>query len=469
MKILLLLFLASPAWACRFDSEDLPLPDNSIVKIHSSVCGASSSWRGTGTLIQANGKAYVLTSDHVVLHGNSWEDQEKVQEKVQEICHTVWNPVIGAMKAKYLTSDWEMGLALLEVPDVEGKSFLKPEQLTCESYPLSHDLMVMGYPADSEILMEDGKGRLIHNSTIPSFLYGVPHMGRIDGTSGEFGMSGGIAAEVTLRGLRTPIGIVSHQVVRGGRPDEVNRNRILFIPITAARDWLLRYFANPEGFQPRFFQDIGVQVDGAAWAVQAGKLFFHLQCYGHGPRPCNVIIGHRPDAVAIEYQEQESWMKQLVDKFEKDRELRSVFIFGNREGMVQNAYVDANYAGLTDFLRRTAKNPVLAALRDLAWVPEKELPPLAERLGAWIRENEKAGTSGLLTSLKAAHFFVSRLENSGDDFRRWDHLNERDFLQLLESYPSDWKALKESEAKKLRRIVEELRKVYLKYLVYTGE
>ena len=127
-----------------------------------------------------NGKAYVLTSDHVVLHDDDG------------FCHSVWNPTLGKQKAHYLASDWGIGLALLAVPDVKpGPGWADVRNLLAQLTKKADSVIVTGFPYDADGLVQDAKGA-IRDPGDPRPIFALDDtLISIEGAHGEFGMSGG--------------------------------------------------------------------------------------------------------------------------------------------------------------------------------------------------------------------------------------------------------------------------------------
>jgi hypothetical protein len=223
--------------------------ESRVVKIVSARCGDTREFRGSGLLFQDSGRAYVLTSDHVVLHSNDG------------YCHSA-----GSEEAEYLTSEWGLGLALLKLP--KGKpdsSWLTLADLAGQPVAKGEKLVVTGFPFGSFTLVEDGRGEVLLPAS-PSQLFAlIPTLIETIGAHGEFGMSGG---PVFTAGGKFA-GVLSHQKLT---PD----NHLLVVDAKKAGAWAASYFADPKKYLPWFFQGADAQLMQNPEHVWSGNVLFHF-------------------------------------------------------------------------------------------------------------------------------------------------------------------------------------------------
>lgn len=255
-------------------------PAQEVVKVSSRYCGIGELvFAGTGILFEESGHHYVLTSEHVLLHGNAG------------ICHSVRNGAIGTRRAELKIADWGMGLALLEIP---GTLPFRPRGLA-EGLPergirAGEAVMMAGFPWESPSLFIDTHGSILQPGSSRHLMPSVASLIELEGAHGEFGMSGG---PVYAEDGASVIGILSHQYLslvpgQKTRVGELNQplpviaNNLLVIPAPAVREWLIGYFADPERFLPGFVKDPAEQIERKE-AVYAAGLRFEARASGATP------------------------------------------------------------------------------------------------------------------------------------------------------------------------------------------
>lgn len=214
--------------------------EESIVKTRSSRCTGGSALRGSGTLFWQNGKAYVLSSDHVILHGN------------KDFCHFVNIPKLKReFKAKFLASEWGLGLALLSVDELnQPLAGLQWADLKFnEELEPGRHVVSYGFPSTTEELSIDYDGSIASTQIEKPFYVLLRKMVHVTGANGEFGMSGGACFENTGAKPRF-VGVLSHQKL----DPSGTSNELFIIPAKVAVNWLERYFNSPENFKIYFFE-----------------------------------------------------------------------------------------------------------------------------------------------------------------------------------------------------------------------
>lgn len=174
-------------------------PADSVVKIRSYYKSAALQPRvGSGLLIKFKGKRFVLTSDHIVYHGE------------KSFTHEVLDSEGHAGKLKFLLSDAGKGFALLSfVEHEEDFLFFDFDNALRDVASDDEEISLMGFPADSDGLLVDSKA-IIQSTRFPSALFvELETLIKVKSGHGEFGMSGGAA--FSKKG--TYRGILSHQIV----------------------------------------------------------------------------------------------------------------------------------------------------------------------------------------------------------------------------------------------------------------
>lgn len=245
-----------------------------IVKLASNECDSEKPpFLGSALLFERAGKTYALTSDHVVLHGR------------EGYCHSVSNSAIGSAPAKFLAADWGNGLALLEVPELPPAPELPSlTDLQGGEGQAMDRVQVMGFPADSEMLVHDQRGRIFDPKKERKLFALIPSLIELENAHGEFGMSGGPVFH--QNGLF--LGVLSHQVLVPNEHGEETAeeltpeslspdNHLVIIPAQVAYAWVSEYFRDPVGFKVIFHQGPGAQ-QTKLLQFSSGSLFYVAYC-----------------------------------------------------------------------------------------------------------------------------------------------------------------------------------------------
>jgi hypothetical protein len=236
-----------------------PIPTSAAVKTVSTSTSQGQTFNGSGLLFQRGGTVYVLTSDHVILHGTDG------------YVHKVSSAAIGTTTVSLLFADWGYGLALLRADHVAPTAGIPTfEDLRPDAATQGESVTLVGFPAEATTPIEDHRGH-VDNPLFPSPLFvSIPNLIQVSGAQGEFGMSGGPLFSAPGRFL----GMLSHQIVtQGGTPV----NELLILPGAALYDWLSRYFANPQGFQSPFSEPPQLQFDGGDQVYAGDQWFMYLE------------------------------------------------------------------------------------------------------------------------------------------------------------------------------------------------
>ncbi|NUM87827.1 MAG: trypsin-like peptidase domain-containing protein [Bdellovibrionales bacterium] len=225
-KALITVLLASPLAAGASPS---------VVKVMSHRCGQTRGMKyGSGTLVKERGGVYVITSDHVVYHG----------DKDQGICHRV------------LADGKEHPVQLLAANSFKGLALLKParENARLSELALSMDgkttesdfAQLAGYPAASRAAIADRNAQVLSSASDRKILPQVSSVVEVKGHS-EYGMSGGAlldnggryAGLISHQYLRMRLGAPSSLHIREEGSSEKGQELIaLVIPGAVVREWM---------------------------------------------------------------------------------------------------------------------------------------------------------------------------------------------------------------------------------------
>lgn len=234
--------------------------EDSIVKTRSSRCEGGTTFQGSGTLFWHESKAYVLTSDHVVLHSN------------QGFCHWIFIPKLGKeIKATFLVSEWGNGLALLSVGELTDSSIgLAFNELAPQTLKAGRRVSSFGFPVGTEELSKDTTGIMENPSLEKPFYVLFKNLVHITGANAEFGMSGG--ASFTQDSSHF-VGVLSHQKL-----DPLSTaNELFVIPAEIAHEWVGRYLKSPSTFKIHFLEHAEGQLFPELMLLSEGFVFHSVE------------------------------------------------------------------------------------------------------------------------------------------------------------------------------------------------
>ncbi len=266
-----------------------------VVKVKSRTCSARTELEGSGNLISIKDKIYVLTSDHVVLHGT----------KADGVCSSV------ALNGQELTLELQaanflLGTALLEVlhPNAAAKKAALPVQnLISDMSEVGGFGALTGVPALSDTAVVDNSGQILSTNGTRHVLPLVTSWIEVRGHS-EFGMSGG--ALVTESGKMA--GLISHQYLKlnlgtastiheydaEGAGGEIVA---LVIPGSLISKWIDSALAHAPGSDVRL--DADMQKRGILSAVFEGIRFTGHRCKSGGASIGGEGVGIGGEGVGI--------------------------------------------------------------------------------------------------------------------------------------------------------------------------
>ncbi len=263
-SLLLLLLILFPAGSALGESVG-----SNVVKIVSGIRGDPRPMQGSGLYFTRNvgGKlrGFVVTSDHVVFHGNPAPDGRG------GYFHSIWREGPEGWReerGRYLTSEAGYGLALMEVlhdSPIKVAWPLPPPMELKEGM----EVWVSGYPYSSRTLLAGFYGSRVESARSTHQFFPLdPPLVEISGARGEFGMSG---CPVDNRYGEELVGILSHRVVTIDRSDRPPREwtngqpieiRLLAISGKVVVDWVDEYFKSPETYRPFYWTSPGNQTEG---------------------------------------------------------------------------------------------------------------------------------------------------------------------------------------------------------------
>lgn len=421
------------------------LPDF-VVKIESGLCQDPNPFHGSGLLIGQNGKAFVITSDHVVVH--NYQDPT---------CHQITNELFGKHRASFDVAEWGNGLALLEVPDLKPDATwptiadLKP----LEQVSPGEGATVAGFPADSDSLIIDKRGAIAALDAELPFFAQVPRLLEIKGAHGEFGMSGGIA--YNNQGY---LGLLSHQRVLS------SENQLFVIPALVVYEWL-KGALNEGIFLKTYFSnwvdDQLLKIESVKTA-EAGYDFVLFDAFHHVPKIKSVRIQAFNDPTNP---------KHFRDPFGRLERMYGFLSNPSTHTQVQLRYFrrgsllsrDAtlvSVTGLVDFFQKVAREefvPVFVTpLGSVDWEEMLALKALAVQLAASVL-NFKHTESSLLQELGAAGYWLQLIPESIESLdERWTIVTTTDIDRMLKG-SGGWSQLSgenPSEATHLRALLKRI-------------
>ena len=426
-----------------------------VVKIQSSRCDEEVVYKGSGLLFQNTGKTYVLTSDHVLLHGK------------KGFCQTIWNSELDEQKAVFLVADWGKGLALLEVPGLTPKSSWPSLTQLTEVVPLQNGdpVEVTGFPFGSEKLLKDRNGRVLDLKSQKHLFVELDDLIEIQGAHGEFGMSG---APVFSQDSQFA-GVLSHQGLIPGSA-KLNGN-LLAIPAVAVSAWLKRYFNDPEHFALTFFEDPGTQL--IKWdEVHSGEMTFTFSCQLLGG-PCTVLISPNHDPRYKHMSRRFADPSGLIAKWDlffsthKSESIYVPFFRAPSESSIIGGPlvpVDSLYS-FFQYLKIPGIRP-MAMLKIIGFGDSSDIENAARAIShatvsLWPGPAPSAGKMGLLQELERATLAFTRGGSFSFSPDRYDWLStsasELDILLDDPQFKNSWDFLREknpNQAKTLREQTE---------------
>jgi Trypsin-like peptidase domain len=256
-----------------------------VVKTHSYLCALpESDYRGTGILLRQGGSDYVLTSEHVIMWGQTG------------YCHSAFDQTGKKLTLSLVASDWAEGLALLKV---ESNGPPSPSAAIVTSFldEVSDDdhAVTAGFPWTEQNLYTDAQGGVLAKESGRFFLANTSPAIELAHAHGEFGMSGGPVLDSSEEHI---MGMLSHQYLKtssggmttvseynGTSPDDAE-NLLLVIPGVAIKHWLNRYFAEPSTFTASFVKEADDQMNQQR-VVYASGLKFTSKSVTTGPCAAN--------------------------------------------------------------------------------------------------------------------------------------------------------------------------------------
>lgn len=239
---------------------------SSVVKVSSGLCGSDSGlFHGSGLAFSILDRNFILTSEHVVLHGND------------PYCHSVWSETLGTLPARLVIAEYGNGLALLELKNT-AFHFPGLEAMPVPGLEEGHSVQVMGYAHSQKELISKNPGRILIAKSTRKLIPLISQMVETIGAHGEYGMSGGPV--LTEKGEL--VGVLSHQYVRliPGQKTLISEfserssieNHLLVIPSHSVIQWVNSVLkANPASSY--FVRDVEEQLRRKEVVLSSGIRF----------------------------------------------------------------------------------------------------------------------------------------------------------------------------------------------------
>ena len=246
-----------------------PISVAPIVKVYSDLCGGETPLEGSGILFSSENAAYVLTSEHVVLHGQSG------------FCHRIEHMQLGTFTVKLKVADWGRGTAILSVVGFPSPELLPSiDELAQSSAQQGRRVTTIGFPAGQTIAFSSDLGNILATDSPRHFLAHSEAIVELLNSHGEFGMSGGGVFDNDTGNL---VAMLSHQylkMVEGNRTlvgdfrgQSGGENHLLAIAIDEIRPWLNNALAANATDDPLFVRDPLSQLEGDDVVIADGLRF----------------------------------------------------------------------------------------------------------------------------------------------------------------------------------------------------
>lgn len=253
-------------------ASSLAAPNESVLKVTSYPCATPEKVRhGSGTAFSKDGKLYLVTSSHVLFHGDANE----------RICHRTSDPSGAGVTARLLRVNVARGAALLQLPDNVSLAVRPLEwRALADEVPVSEtDAELTGFAWESKTRSSDSSARILDARSTRGILPLVKTIFEVKGHS-EYGMSGG--SLLTAKG--SYVGMLSHQYLRviSGevsepqsyrRGERVNDSEMiaLVIPRSEVAAWIVSALREQAGSDLR--ERVADQLRGDSAIALSGLVF----------------------------------------------------------------------------------------------------------------------------------------------------------------------------------------------------
>lgn len=195
------LSLSSAAWAAFEDQTQ------AVVKISSYMCDRPTRVRhGSGTMLSVEGTRYVITSDHVLFHGDRGEN----------ICHAAHDTEHGTRPVELTAANIAVGMALLRVGAENEVQSQFPNAVTlaqvvgfAASGDEARSITTAGFPFASESRLVHRGGEVLNRASRRALVPLVDTFLELQAHT-EFGMSGGGVFDHDGH----YVGLISHQYLQ---------------------------------------------------------------------------------------------------------------------------------------------------------------------------------------------------------------------------------------------------------------
>jgi S1-C subfamily serine protease len=415
-----------------------PLVDG-VVKITSTSIADGTIYRGSGLALKYKSDVYVLTSDHVVLHG------------LKGIEQVISGDALSApLQAAYLISDFGRGLALLKVQSPPASWQLNSiDEIQFSQNKIGDASYLMGYPGLSDSMIRDGRGRIKDLARPMQALVFLPTMIEIEKGHGEFGMSGGAVANASDQF----IGVLSHQIYTESS-DSID-NVILVIPGEFAIKWAMAFLTNPLAPPVEIVQTIADQNWGRGVAATTGAIQIEMiDAFGNGTEELSmtdtsdkapqILLGPNGD------------FKKYETLLNTQPCVVYTLFFRKRDEPFSNY---ANPKGMVEILR-TFLDPKAEAV-NYAWCNggddiKDHLEEYAQKIWSYSDKNKSTPASVLMQTLDN---YASNVQQHSGESLTFAEIKPSDWLNLItdEKYKASWDYLKQSgQSAEIETFIREL-------------
>lgn len=414
----------------------------SVVKVLSRQSATPTFLQGSGLGFVHCGEAFVLTSDHVVLHEN------------QGIVHRVFDAKSGWLDAEYIVSDFGHGLALLRIKSPQLVQNWKDwSTLPVAEAKKGDPTIVYGYPASSNTLIRSGDGVVTDAAISDGILIAVKSLVEVAGAHGEFGMSGGPVTDQNGQYL----GTLSHQKYKE-RPGEI-LNDLVFIPASVTIAWVNQFLEDPTQLTVDLVQSLHSQLWQNWLTFDTGNLFVSLSNYYGTGRHYIHLSPTESQSTAL-YSEDAGWLKQIED-FEIQTDC-SVLVgaFRSKGDWTDRGRFSSHPVEFFRMFSDQKLEPLGLRLCQTSEDAEKKLEALHDKLSVTLRP--KPSTS-LRTLYEAFDIVLSRTEpvdSVPSEMPQYAYLKSADIDRILDSpeYQGGWKTLQQTGRDiEFRQIMAEIR------------
>ncbi|MBK7889321.1 MAG: trypsin-like peptidase domain-containing protein [Bdellovibrionales bacterium] len=414
----------------------------SVVKVVSRQSATPTFLQGSGLGFVHGGEAFVLTSDHVVLHEN------------KGIVHRVFDAKSGWLDAEYVVSDFGHGLALLKIKNPQlAQNWKDWSALVVAEAKKGDSTIVYGYPASSNTLIRSGDGVVSDAAMSDGILIAVKSLVEVAGAHGEFGMSGGPVTDQTGQYL----GTLSHQKYKEG-PGEI-LNDLVFIPASVTIAWVNRFLKDPTQFTVDLVQSLHSQLWQNWLTFDTGSLFVSLSNYYGTGRNYMHLSPTESQSTEL-YSEDAGGLKQIEELEIKTDCSVLVGAFRSKGDWADRGSFSNHPIEFFRMFSDQKLEPVGLRLCQTSGDDEKKLEALHDKLIAIARPKPAASLRQLYEAFDIVLSRTGPVDSVPSEMPQYAYLKSSDIDRILGSpeYQGGWKALQQTGHDiEFRQIMTEIR------------